>query len=175
MPSRWTNQSISLFGNLVFLNRDNFYGACAVGPPIGRFKVDSHEFHCNGLLKIEFFTRHREAGKPPARRRSIFPHLQLLHHQEKTRGGNCVSQRTHIVCADRSRCCFNCAILALASRARARHWSPRHASPRMSRTPHFSTVRIDTTFVGFPATRPSTCAAQRSNAARRSGSSSLLL
>jgi hypothetical protein len=40
---------------------------------------------------------------------------------------------------------------------------------------HFCTVRIDTTFVGFPATRPSTYAAQRSNAARRSGSSSLLL
>jgi hypothetical protein len=169
MPSRWTNQPISLFGNLVFLNRDDSYGACAVGPPVGRFKVDSHEFHCNGLLKIEFFTRHREAAKPPARRRSIFPHLQLLHHQEKTRGGNCVSQRTHI-CPDRSRCCFNSLSWHWLSRARARHWSP-----RMSRTPHFSTVRIDTTFVGFPATRPLTCPAQRSNAARRSGSSSLLL
>src|SRR5450755_4548159 len=30
-------------------------------------------------LKIQFFTRHREAGtqRPPARRRSIFLHLQL--------------------------------------------------------------------------------------------------
>ena len=49
------------------------------------------------------------------------------------------------------------------------------ASPPVSRTRHFCTVRIDTTLVGFPATRPSTCAAQRSNAARRSSNSSLLL
>jgi hypothetical protein len=99
-------------------------------------------------LKIQFFTRHREAGtqRPPARRRSIFLHLQLP--------GRWL--RAHV--------------LDIGRRDRRAA-----ASPRMSRTPHFSTVRIDTTFVGFPATRPSTCAAQRSNAARRSGSSSLLL
>jgi hypothetical protein len=51
MPSRWANQPISLFGNLVFLNGDDSYGACAVGRPIGRFKVDSHQFHCNDLVK----------------------------------------------------------------------------------------------------------------------------
>jgi hypothetical protein len=42
-------------------------------------------------------------------------------------------------------------------------------SPGTSRTRHFCTMCIGTTFVAFPATRPSPCGAQRSNAARRSG------
>jgi hypothetical protein len=76
-------------------------------------------------LKIQFLTRHRGAGtrRPPARRRSTFLHLELLHHQEKTCGGNCISGNMNVprnactsVCPDRSRCCFNCAILRLASR-----------------------------------------------------------
>lgn len=133
-------------------------------------------------LKIQFFTRHREAGtqRPPARRRSIFLHLQLLITQEKTRGGNCVSGNMSAprnactsMCPDRSRCCFNCAILALASRARARHWWPRQARRRFAgyvTDRHFCTVRTDTTFVGFPATSPSmrrhVCRIARPRAAR---------
>ena len=71
-------------------------------------------------LKIQFFTRHREAGtqRPPARRRSIFLHLQLPRRW----------LRAHVL------------VIGRRDRRAA-------ASPRMSRTPHFSTVRIDTTAV----------------------------
>jgi hypothetical protein len=112
----------------------------------------------NFLLDIE-----KPGTRRPPARRSIFLHLQLLITQEKTRGGNCVSgnmsaPRNASMCPDRSRCCFNCAILALASRARARHWWPRQARRRFAgyvTDRHFCTVRTDTTFVGFPATSPS--------------------
>ena len=151
MPSRWTNQPISLFGYPVFLNGDDSYGACAVGRPIGRFKVDSHEFHCKGLAKNPLF---HSAYSAAASWRSFFPRSELLHHQERTRGG-IRNACTH----DRSRCCFR----AVAA-----------ASPRRSRIPHVLHRETPSSW-GFPATSPSTCTAQRSNAARRSGSSSLLL
>ena len=54
MPAWRANQSISLFGNLAFLNRDNSYSACAIGRTIGRFEVDSYEFHCIALVKVKF-------------------------------------------------------------------------------------------------------------------------
>ena len=56
MPSWWANQPISLFGDLAFFNRDNSDCTCAVGRLIRGFKVNSHEFHCNGLVKNPIFT-----------------------------------------------------------------------------------------------------------------------
>ncbi len=74
MSSWRANQSISLFGNLAFLNRDNSYGACAIGRTIGRFEVDSYEFHCIALVKVKFLWNlvvrmMHGAQWPPARRR----------------------------------------------------------------------------------------------------------
>ena len=137
-------------------------------------------------LKIQFFTRHREAGTQAASPSALdLAAFSCCITPEKIRGGNCISGNMSpprnactSVCPDRSRCCFNCAIPGLARApvlVIGRRDRRAAASPRMSRTRHFCTVRIDTTFVGFPATSPLTCAAQRSNAARRSGSSSLLL
>jgi hypothetical protein len=84
-------------------------------------------------LKIQFFTRHREAGTQRRARSSCTFSCQKRPRRYCVSGymsaprNACTS-----VCPGRTRCCFNCAILALASRARARHWSPRQACRRFA-------------------------------------------